>query len=185
MLPRLTLLALLHCASAFTVSTPSSAVSAATHAAATLRTVHPLLCTVPPEGGWEAYEWWEDGVSCVEYEDEGTGELRLGVYNAYTILESEPHIRPLCAAAEDEGISCLYCDEEVPAVALSAVRRVRAPRVPMNQGLSSCCVRLRPSFVLLLCRCWIRTTPSSRSGRRAAGKVSATRTASMASRCTT
>ena len=88
----------------------------------------PRLCEEgPPEGGWEAYEWWEDGVSCVEYEDQQTGELRLGVYNSYTMLEEAPHIRPLCAASEDEGISCLFCDEDVPAVDLAAVRRLLDP----------------------------------------------------------
>ena len=86
----------------------------------------PLLCDTPPEGGWASYEWFEDGISCVEYEDPA-GELRLGVYAAYTMLEAEPHIRPLCATDEDEGVSCLFCDEDVPAVTLDKIKRVLDP----------------------------------------------------------
>jgi len=80
-----------------------------------------------PDGGWEAYEWWEDGLSCVEYGDGAAGELRLGVYTAYSIVDSEPHIRPLCAADLEEGISCLFCDEDSPAIPISSVRRVFDP----------------------------------------------------------
>ena len=53
--------------------------------------------------------------------------MRLGVYAAYTMVDSEPHIRPLCATSEDDGVSCLFCDEDTPAVALSAVRKVLDP----------------------------------------------------------
>ena len=30
---------------------------------------------------------------------------------AYTMMEDKPHIRPLCAVSEDEGVSCLFMDE--------------------------------------------------------------------------
>ena len=80
-----------------------------------------------PEGGWEAYEWWEDGISCVEYEDSSSGEKRLGVYVKYSLVEGEPHIRPLCAATEDDGISCLFCDEDVPIVPLDRVKKLLDP----------------------------------------------------------
>ena len=85
------------------------------------------LCSEPPEGGWAEYEWWEAGQTCVEYKHESTGELRLGVYEAYTMVEDAPHIRPLCAAAEEDGISCLFCDEDEKAVPLSAVSKVLDP----------------------------------------------------------
>lgn len=84
------------------------------------------MCDTPPEGGWVAYEWWEDGQTCVEYTD-GAGQTLLGVYNAYTIVESEPHIVPLCAADEDDGISCLFSNEEAAAVPLSSVTRILDP----------------------------------------------------------
>ena len=71
-------------------------------------------------------DWLENGLSCVEYESEN-GDMRLGVYTAYSVIEDEPHIRPLCASSEDEGVSALLCDEEVPAVPLTAVRRVLDP----------------------------------------------------------
>ena len=84
----------------------------------------PVLCDTPPEGGWEAYEWWEDGQTCVEYADAKSGQTLLGVYNAYTMVESEPHITPLCAVDEDDGVACLYMDEDSAPVPLSAVTRV-------------------------------------------------------------
>lgn len=55
--------------------------------------------------------WWEDGLTCVEFERDG--ELRLGVYTKYSMLENDPHIRPLCASCEEDGISALLADEEV------------------------------------------------------------------------
>ena len=70
--------------------------------------------------------WWEDGLTCVEYLAPD-GRLMLGVYVAYSVLEDEPHIRPLCASAADEGVSALLCDEDVPVVPLSAVQRVLDP----------------------------------------------------------
>ena len=74
-----------------------------------------------------AYEWYEDGVSCVEYLDAPSGETRLGVYTAYTMMEDKPHIRPLCAVSEDEGVSCLFMDEDVAAVPLDSVKRILDP----------------------------------------------------------
>ena len=82
--------------------------------------------TVPPEGGWANFEYWEDAVSCVEYSDT-SGDKRLGVYTAYTIDKAEPHITPLCAMDEDEGIACLFCNEDTDAVPLSAVSRILDP----------------------------------------------------------
>ena len=63
----------------------------------TPRAPPPQLCTVPPEGegGWENYEWWEDGMSVVEYDDGSSDALRFGVYTAYTLVDEQPHIRPL------------------------------------------------------------------------------------------
>ena len=55
------------------------------------------------------------------------GALKLGVYTKYSMLESQPHIRPLCAASEEDGVSSLLCDEGVPAVALSAVQQILDP----------------------------------------------------------
>jgi hypothetical protein len=73
--------------------------------------------------------WWEDGLTCVEYEDSSDGTHRLGVYIKYSIVESEPHIRPLCASASEDGVGSLLCDEEVPPVPLSAVRCVLDPEI--------------------------------------------------------
>ena len=64
-------------------------------------------------------------LTCVEYE--AGGELRLGVYVAYSVVESEPHIRPLCASSEEDGVSALLCDEDAQAIPLSAVRKVLDP----------------------------------------------------------
>ena len=86
-----------------------------------------VACDAADEGGWEEYEWWEDGVSVCEYTEADTGKIRLGVYTAYSIVESDPHIRPLCVASADDGISCLFCDEDVPSVPLSAVRDLLDP----------------------------------------------------------
>ena len=69
---------------------------------------------------------WEDGISCVEYEH-AEGDVRLGVYTAYSMVESEPHIRPLCAADEEDGISCLFADEDTPAVPLEKATKVLDP----------------------------------------------------------
>ena len=114
-------LALVQCASLVLSGAPLA------RPAAGVRTTTPRLCSVPPEGGWEAYEWWEAGISCVEFLDKPSGELRLGVYEAYTMVEDAPHIRPLCAAAEDDGVSCLFCDEDAEAVSLSCVSKVLDP----------------------------------------------------------
>jgi hypothetical protein len=88
---------------------------------AAARHTTPRCCTAYD---WSTYEWWEDGLTCVEYTDEADGAVKLGVYAAYSMIESEPHIRPLCAASEEEGVSALFCDEDVPAVPLAAVRSV-------------------------------------------------------------
>jgi len=77
------------------------------------------------ESSWLDEVWWENMLTCVEYET--GGELRLGVYVSYSVVESEPHIRPLCASAEEEGVSALLCDEDAPSVPLSAVRKVLDP----------------------------------------------------------
>lgn len=68
---------------------------------------------------------WENMLTCVEFMTDN--ELRLGVYVAYSQVESEPHIRPLCASSADEGVSALLCDEEAPSAPLSSVRRVLDP----------------------------------------------------------
>ena len=70
--------------------------------------------------------WWEDGLTVCEFVD-ADGALKLGVYTKYSMLESQPHIRPLCAASEEDGVSSLLCDEGVPAVALSAVQQILDP----------------------------------------------------------
>ena len=74
-----------------------------------------------------ANEWWEDGLTVCEYEDAQDGMLKLGAYTKYSMLLSDPHIRPLCACTEDEGVSSLLCDEDAPAVPLSAVRTILDP----------------------------------------------------------
>tara|TARA_B110001452_G_scaffold248925_1_gene236054 strand:+ start:108 stop:896 length:789 start_codon:yes stop_codon:yes gene_type:complete len=68
---------------------------------------------------------WDNGLTCVEFMADN--ELRLGVYVSYTQVESEPHIRPLCASSADEGVGALLCDEGVPSAPLSSVRRVLDP----------------------------------------------------------
>lgn len=70
--------------------------------------------------------WWEDMLTCVEFED-SAGVLRLGVYCPYSVTEENPHIRPLCASSEDDGVSALLADEEAPPAPLTAVRRVLDP----------------------------------------------------------
>ena len=70
---------------------------------------------------------WESGLTCVEYADEKEGELRLGVYVAYSMDEAEPHIRPLCASSSEDGVSALLCDEDVPSAPISSARRVLDP----------------------------------------------------------
>merc|ERR1719240_1994804 len=64
-------------------------------------------------------------MTCVEFEKDG--ELQLRVYKSYSMLVDTPHIVPLCASSEEDGISALLCDEEVPHVPLSAVVRVLDP----------------------------------------------------------
>lgn len=104
------------------------------------------------EDGWQ--DWLDDGLSCVECASTSPpnlpphhrhsrtlrmprvctdatpdGLLQLGVYTAYSMLESEPHIRPFCASSVDDGVSALFADESVPAVPLSAVRAVIDPEL--------------------------------------------------------
>ena len=88
---------------------------------------------------WDA-EWWEDGLTVVEYED--SGSVKLGVYTKYSVLESDPHIRPLCASCEDDGVSELLCDEDVPVAPLTSVRTILDPDYGTSAGLKSPCVRL-------------------------------------------
>ena len=73
---------------------------------------------------WE--DWWEDGLTCVEFTG-SSGEKQLGVYVAYSVMESEPHIRPLCASCEEDGVSALLCDEDAPIAPLTAVCKVLDP----------------------------------------------------------
>lgn len=73
---------------------------------------------------WTENEWWEDALSCVEYEEAETGTLRLGVYQKSNMMVREPHIQPLCASSDEEGVSALFVDEDMPTVPLSAARRV-------------------------------------------------------------
>jgi hypothetical protein len=87
---------------------------------ASRRRAAPLCST----SAWADYGW-EDGLTCVEFEMTD-GELLLGVYVAYT-LSSGPHIRPLCASSDEDGVGVLLHDGEVPAVPLSAVKRVLDP----------------------------------------------------------
>jgi hypothetical protein len=68
---------------------------------------------------------WESGVTCVEYEQDG--ELLLGVYVAYSVVNSKPHIRPLCASSEDDGVRMLLHDEDSPTASISSVRRILDP----------------------------------------------------------
>lgn len=74
------------------------------------------------EGEWWEDYWWEDGLTCVEYEKDG--EQLLGVYIKYSMVNSEPHIRPLCSSDEEDGVSALLQDEDAPTAPLSAVTRV-------------------------------------------------------------
>jgi len=94
-------------------------VPADTHELVVERAASPTLLT----------DEWESGLTCVEYADQQEGELRLGVFIAYSMEEAEPHIRPLCASSEEDGVSALLCDEEVPPAPISAVRRVLDPEV--------------------------------------------------------
>jgi len=87
---------------------------------------HELLVERPPSLAPLAGEW-ESGLTCVEYADEKEGELRLGVYVAYSMDEAEPHIRPLCASSSEDGVSALLCDEDVPSAPISSARRVLDP----------------------------------------------------------
>lgn len=89
---------------------------------------HELLVERPPSLALLAGEW-ESGLTCLEYADEKQGELRLGVYVAYSMDEAEPHIRPLCASTSDDGVSALLCDEGVPSAPISSARRVLDPDV--------------------------------------------------------
>jgi hypothetical protein len=70
--------------------------------------------------------WWEDGLTCVEYEA-ADGNLQLGVYVSYSMVNDQPHIRPICAASDEDGCSALLQDEDVPAVPLESVRTVLDP----------------------------------------------------------
>lgn len=71
------------------------------------------------------YEWWEDGLTCVEFEV--GDEVHLGVYRSYSMLVDSPHIVPLCSSSEEDGVGALLCDEESPHAPLSAVRRILDP----------------------------------------------------------
>ena len=51
----------------------------------------------------------------------------MGVFTAYSMLHDSPHITPLCASDEEDGVSALLCDESISPVPLSAVRRVLDP----------------------------------------------------------
>ena len=73
------------------------------HQAATRRASHVSACDVSyAASDWDD-AWWEDGLTCVEFEAKN-GETHLGVYVAYSVVQSEPHIRPLCASTEEEGV---------------------------------------------------------------------------------
>lgn len=72
---------------------------------------------------WTTYEWWEDEISCVEYLDEESGQLKLGVYTEASMINPKPHIRPLVCASAEEGLGSLLVDLGVPAVPLTAVKR--------------------------------------------------------------
>ena len=73
----------------------------------------PRACTSYAPSDWDA-SWWEDGLTVVEYDEpDGSGLVKLGVYVKYSVVEAEPHIRPLCASAVEDGVSSLLCDEEV------------------------------------------------------------------------
>lgn len=73
---------------------------------------------------WDDYPW-ESGVTCVEYE--AGGEVLLGVYIRYSVVEDRPHICPLCSSAAEDGVRVLFQDEESATAPLSAVRRVLDP----------------------------------------------------------
>ena len=66
----------------------------------------------------------EDGLTCVEYLS--NGETLLGCYTTQSLVHG-PHIRPLCASCEEDGISALLFDEDADAVPLSAVVRGESP----------------------------------------------------------
>ena len=104
-------------------SVPAAALSRPNHA----RHVTAHLCAeeASDEGAWWEDYWWEDGLTCVEY-DQG-GEQLLGVYIKYSMVIDEPHIRPLCSADEEDGVSALLQDEDAPTAPLSAVTRVLDP----------------------------------------------------------
>lgn len=89
---------------------------------------HELVVKRAPSPALLAEEW-ESGLTCVEYADEKVGELRLGVFVAYSMDEAEPHIRPLCASSEEDGMGALLCDEGVPSAPISSTRRVLDPDV--------------------------------------------------------
>jgi hypothetical protein len=82
------------------------------------------LCAAAAADGMEGYAW-ESGVTCVEYEQ--GGELLLGVYVAYSVVNSQPHIRPLCASTEDDGVRLLLHDEDAPTAPVSSVKRILDP----------------------------------------------------------
>ena len=102
-------------------ATPLIRATCSTQRSATIRANYALA-------DWDD-AWWEDGLTCVEFEDSSDGTYKLGVYIKYSVIESDPHIRPLCASAEDDGVGSLLCDEEVPAVPLSAVRNILDPEI--------------------------------------------------------
>mmetsp|Transcript_24733 Transcript_24733/g.79095 ORF Transcript_24733/g.79095 Transcript_24733/m.79095 type:complete len:174 (-) Transcript_24733:98-619(-) len=71
--------------------------------------------------------WYEDGLTCVEFVCEG--ERRLGVYVHHSVVEPDPHIRPLCASSEDDGVRVLLHDEEAAPAPISSVTRILDPDV--------------------------------------------------------
>ena len=97
---------------------------------------HELLVERQPSLAPLAGEW-ESGLTCVEYADEKEGELRLGVYVAYSMDEASPHIRPLCASTSDDGVSALLCAHSAgrrPASANVESHAQPAPLLALHQG---------------------------------------------------
>ena len=70
-------------------------------------------------GGWH---------TCAEFWDERRNR-RGSADTAYSVVDSEPHIRPLCAPTDDDAQSlrAFFCDEGVAAAPLSSVRRILDP----------------------------------------------------------
>lgn len=114
-------------AAAVTAFLPGSSMSGSGPRISCRRYSRACACTADEEQDWENYEWWEDGLTCVEFTAPNDDALRLGVYKSYSMLVDTPHIVPLCASSEEDGISALLCDEDLPVVPLSAVHRILDP----------------------------------------------------------